>query len=77
MVFTGFESGDGGFPDAITICRFRNCLVTAKLDQVLLRRVNLQFEGRGQKIAGSRGAIIDATFNESAARPNHHIAVDD
>jgi IS5 family transposase len=77
MVFTGFEPGDGSFPDATTICRFRNRLVTAKLDQVLLRRVNVQLEGKGLKVAGSRGAIIDATIIESAARPNQHIEVDD
>lgn len=41
MVFTGFELGDGSFPDATTICRFRNRLVTAKLDHVLLRRINV------------------------------------
>ncbi|WP_162247801.1 transposase [Pelomonas sp. Root1237] len=28
-------------------------------------------------MAGSRGAIIDATVIESAARPNQHIEVDD
>nr|WP_255719343.1 transposase [Pelomonas sp. P8] len=77
MVFTGFEPGDGSFPDATTICRFRNRLVTAKLDQVLLRRVNVQLEGQGLKVAGSRGAIIDATIIESAARPNQHVEVDD
>lgn len=77
MVFTGFEPGDGSFPDATTICRFRNRLVAAKLDQVLLRRVNVQLEGRGLKVAGSRGAIIDATIIESAAHPNQHVEVDD
>ena len=51
--------------------------MAAKLDQVLLRRVNVQLEGRGLKVAGSRGAIIDATIIESAARPNQHIEVDD
>lgn len=81
MVFTGFEPASiehgGSFPDATTICRFRNRLVTAKLDQVLLRRVNVQLEGQGLKVAGSRGAIIDATIIESAARPNQHIEVDE
>lgn len=77
MVFTGFEPGAGGFPDATTICRFRNRLVQAKLDQVLLRRINTQLEGRGLKVAGSRGAIIDATIIPSAARPDQHIEVDE
>jgi IS5 family transposase len=83
MVFSGFEPVIGsqgqssGYPDATTICRFRNRLVTAKLDQVLLRRVNVQLEGKGLKVAGSRGAIIDATIIESAAHPNQHVEVDD
>lgn len=77
MAFTGFEPRDGSLPDATTICRFRNRLVTGKLDQVLLRRVNVQLEGQGLKAAGSRGAIIDATIIESAARPNQHVEVDD
>lgn len=77
MVFTDFEPGHGSFPDATSICRFRNRLVTAELDQVLLRRVNVQLEGRGLKVAGSRGAIIDTMIIESAARLNRHIEVDD
>lgn len=77
MVFTGFEPGHGSFPDATAICRFRNRLVTAKLVQVLLRRVNVQLEGWGLKVAGSPGAIIDATIIDSAARPNRHIEVGD
>jgi len=54
-----------------------NRLMTAKLDQVLLRRLNVQLEGQGLKVAGSRGAIIDATIIESAAHPNQHVEVDD
>lgn len=80
MVFTGFEpvfGAKGNFPDATTLCRFRNRLVEAKLDQVLLRRINSQLEGQGLKVASSRGAILDATIIESAARPNQHVDVDD
>ena len=77
MVFTGFEPTAGEMPDATTICRFRNRLVAAKLDQVLLRVVNRQLEGKGLKVAGSRGAILDATIIESAARPDRHVEVDD
>ena len=73
MVFTGFEPAAGEFPDASTICRFRNRLVTAKLDQVLLRSINSQLEHRGLKVQGSRGAILDATIIPSAARPNSYI----
>lgn len=77
MVFTGFEPADGDFPDATTICRFRNRLVAAKLDQVLLRRINSQLERQGLKVAGSRGAIIDATLIPSAARPDQYLEVDE
>jgi len=77
MVFTGFEPAEGAFPDATTICRFRNRLVAAKLDQVLLRRINAQLERQGLKVAGSRGAIIDATIIASAARPGQYIDMDD
>ena len=73
MVFTGFEPAAGEFPDTSTICRFRNRLVTAKLDQVLLRSINSQLEHRGLKVQGSRGAILDATIIPSAARPNSYI----
>lgn len=76
MVFTGFEPTAGEMPDATTICRFRNRLVAAKLDQVLLRRINSQLEGQGLKVASSRGAILDATIIEAAARPNQHVHVD-
>lgn len=77
IVFTGFGPGGGSFPDATTICRFRNRLVAAMLDQVLLRRVNLQLEGQSLKVAGSRGAIIYATIIERAALPNQHVKVGD
>jgi transposase, IS5 family len=80
MVFAGFEpvaGAKGNFPDATTLCRFRNRLVQAKLDQVLLRRINSQLEGKGLKVASSRGAILDATIIEAAARPDQHVDVDD
>ena len=73
MVSTGFEPAAGEFPDASTICRFRNRLVAAKLDQILLRSINSQLEHRGLKVQGSRGAILDATIIPSAARPNGYI----
>lgn len=72
MVFTGFEPGEP-FPDATTICRFRNRLVQAKLDQVLLKRITSQLERQGLKVSGARGAIIDATIIPSAARPNQYV----
>lgn len=77
MVFSGFEPADGAIPDATTICRFRNRLVNAKLDQVLLCRINAQLERQGLKVAVSRGAILDATIIESAARPHQHVQIDE
>ena len=77
MVFTGFEPGEVGFPDATTICRFRNRLVKAKLDQRLLRKINGQLERAGLKVQGATGALIDATIIQSAARPNNHIELDE
>ncbi len=73
MVFTGFEPSAGELPDASTICRFRNRLVKAELDQKLLTLINSQLEQRGLKVQGARGAIIDATIIPSAARPRQHV----
>ncbi len=73
MVFTGFEPSAGELPDASTICRFRNRLVNAGLDQKLLALINGQLEQRGLKVQGARGAIIDATIIPSAARPRQHV----
>ncbi|WP_323030734.1 IS5 family transposase [Brachymonas denitrificans] len=73
MVFTGFEPSAGELPDASTICRFRNRLVTAGLDQNLLTLINGQLEQLGLKVQGARGAIIDATIIPSAARPNRYL----
>lgn len=77
MVFTGFEPADGAFPDATTICRFRNRLVNAKLDQVMLRLINAQLERHGLKVGAGHGAIVDATIITSAARPRNVVEVDD
>lgn len=73
MVFTGFEPSAGELPDASTIGRFRNRLMTAKLDQKLLTLINSQLEGQGLKVQGARGAVIDATIIPSAARPRQHV----
>ena len=73
MVFTSFEPSAGELPDASTICRFRNRLVNAQLDQKLLVLINSQLERRGLKVQGARGAIIDATIIPSAARPRQHV----
>lgn len=76
MVFTGFEPSAGELPDASTICRYRNRLVDAQLDQLLLALVNVQLSQQGLKVQGARGAIIDATIIASAARPRQHIETD-
>jgi IS5 family transposase len=72
LVFCGFDLGEA-LPDATTICRFRNRLAKAKLDQVLLRQINGQLERLGLKVKGTRGAIIDATIIQSAGRPRNTI----
>lgn len=38
---------------------------------------DVQLESKGLKVAGSRGAILDAAIIESAARPDRHIDMDD
>lgn len=75
MAFTGFEPDDKGFPDASTICRFRNRLVQAQLDTQLLHHINKQLQHCGLKVQGCEGAIVDATIIASAARPKQEIQV--
>ena len=76
LVFCGFDLG-AELPDHTTICRFRNRLVRAKLDATLLAEINGQLAHKGLKVNEARGAIIEATIVESAARPNRIIDVDD
>jgi IS5 family transposase len=76
MVFTGFELGDD-MPDASTICRFRNRMVTAKLDGVLLDEINRQLQVNGLMVKGTHAALLDATIITSAARPRQSIELDD
>lgn len=54
MVFTEPEPSAGELLDASTICRFRNRLVNAQLDQKLLVLINSQLEQRGLKVQGTR-----------------------
>ena len=72
MVFTGFEMGEE-MPDSSTICRFRNRLVTAKLNIKLLEEINRQLEDLGLMVKGAQAALVDATIIPSAARPRQHI----
>lgn len=73
MVFTGFEPSAGELPDANTICRLRNRLVAAGVDQKPLAFTNSQLEQHGLKVQGARGAIVDATIIASTAWPRQHV----
>lgn len=44
MVFAGLVPAVGQLPDSTTICRFRDRLVAARLDQKLLRVINNQLQ---------------------------------
>ena len=74
MLFTGFELSEE-FPDETTICRFRNKLISRKLDKKLFKKINRQLEQLGMQIESSQGAIVDATVIESAGRPRRMITV--
>ncbi|MEZ5726778.1 MAG: IS5 family transposase [Burkholderiaceae bacterium] len=76
LVFCGFDLG-AALPDHSTICRFRNRLIKAKLDEPLLAEINTQLGRRGLKVNKARGAIIDASIIEAASRPNRTIEVED
>lgn len=72
MLFCEFEMTDE-LPDETTLCRFRNKLVKLGLAEKLLAMVNGQLEESGLKVEKARGAIVDATVIESAARPRQVI----
>lgn len=67
MMFSGLEDD---VPDATTLCRFRNLLISRKLDRKLFREINRQLEKIGLKVKECSGAVVDATIIESASRPN-------
>ena len=75
LVFCELDLGDA-LPDHTTICRFRNRLVAAGLDEKLLAEVNHQLEALGLKVNEARGAIIDASIIQAAAHPNRTLEVD-
>lgn len=75
MVFTGFKLGED-VPDSSTINRFRNTLIKKELDKVLFHEINKQLEQIGLKVEKSKGAVIDATIIESAARPRRTIKIE-
>jgi len=67
MMFTGLTDD---VPDETTLCRFRNLLISRKLDQKLFREINRQLEKIGLKVKECSGAVVDATVIESSSRPN-------
>ena len=68
MVFTGFEMLDS-VPDATTLCRFRNKLISQNLYKKLLSDINKQLEEIGIKVKEAQCAIVDATIIASCNRP--------
>ena len=72
MVFAGFDPSGSEFPDASTICRLRNRLITAGVNQKLLALINNQLEQLSLKMLGA-WMIIYATIIPSAARLRQHI----
>lgn len=74
MLFTGFELGEE-LPDETTLCRFRNRLIKRGLAKELFKKINEQLEEYGLKVESSKGAVIDATIIESAARPKRMIEI--
>lgn len=74
MAFTGFDMGSR-IPDETTICRFRNKLITLKLDTKLFQFLNQELEKLGIQIESAEGALVDATIIESSCRPRKEIIV--
>lgn len=72
ILFAGFEVEEN-IPDETTICRFRNRLIELGLDMRLFWEINKQLEEKGLKVRKAKGAVIDATVIESAARPRRQI----
>ena len=66
MLFTGF---DHRVPDETTFCRFRNLLIHQGKWEALFQEVNRQLQEAGLQVAPTKGAVLDATLIESAARP--------
>lgn len=72
IFFTGLGIEEK-MPDETTICRFRSRLARNELDKKLFEKINQQLEHQGLKIEEAKGAVIDATVIESAARPKRCI----
>jgi IS5 family transposase len=72
MLFTGF---DHRVPDETTFCRFRNLLIHQGKWEALFQEVNRQLQEAGLQVAPTKGAVLDATLIESAARPRKPTAL--
>ena len=72
MYFINLAPTDN-LPDYTTINKFRNLLIRKNKLKKLFQELNKQLELLGLKINSAKGAIINATLVESAARPNKHI----
>jgi IS5 family transposase len=72
MLFTGLEPGQT-YPDHTTLCRFRNKLISKGLDKRVFKEINRQLESLGLTIEAAKGAVVDATIIQSAARPRREI----
>lgn len=77
ILFCGFHSKDLGVPDETTFCRYRNLLSSKGVLKKVLKSINTELEAKGLKLKESRGALIDATIIDSAARPNKSIESSD
>ena len=72
MLFCGFDLQDN-FPDDTTLCRFRNKVFKHGKAKHVFDEINRQLEVNGLNIKNAKGAVIDATIIESAARPKRHV----
>lgn len=68
MWFTNFGLANQHlmYPDETTICRFRNQIVKAGIEERLLKIVNEQLENLNLKVKISEGALIDATLIQAS-----------
>ena len=62
-------------PDASTLCRFRNRLIDSNKLKPLLNEINRQLQKEDLMVSQTKGAVLDATIIQSAARPKKSILV--
>lgn len=76
MQFCGLSMLDR-VPDETTLCRFRNRLVRGNKLKPLFDAVNAQLQKNGLMVEHAQGAVLDATFITSAARPKRQITIEE